>query len=185
MGNNCSLDSVDGGISKPDFSQTLGLPSSIPSHSTKYDLYRKPLYFQSTQPHLIRTLTKSPPRRALITVTSASAPLFKGTDTTGLFVTEATHPFNVFIAAGFVVDLTSETGAYTPDWLSMTPDFLSGDKLATWEDPNSAFRQKLDNMPNAADVDASKYGVFFASAGHAALIDYPAAANLKKIAASV
>jgi putative intracellular protease/amidase len=30
-----------------------------------------------------------------------------------------------------------------------------------------------------------QYGVFFASAGHAALIDYPHAADLKKIAAKV
>jgi putative intracellular protease/amidase len=30
-----------------------------------------------------------------------------------------------------------------------------------------------------------QYGIFFASAGHAALIDYPHAGNLKKIAAKV
>ncbi|KAM7211222.1 Class I glutamine amidotransferase-like protein [Rhypophila decipiens] len=40
-------------------------------------------------------------------------------------------------------------------------------------------------MPKAADVDATQYGIFFASAGHAALIDYPTAENLKNIAASV
>jgi putative intracellular protease/amidase len=31
----------------------------------------------------------------------------------------------------------------------------------------------------------SQYGIFFASAGHAALIDYPHATDLKKIAARV
>lgn len=31
----------------------------------------------------------------------------------------------------------------------------------------------------------SQYGIFFASAGHAALIDYPHATNLKRIAAKV
>lgn len=30
-----------------------------------------------------------------------------------------------------------------------------------------------------------QYGIFYASAGHAALIDYPHATNLKKIAAKV
>jgi putative intracellular protease/amidase len=30
-----------------------------------------------------------------------------------------------------------------------------------------------------------QYGVFYASAGHAALIDYPHATNLKKIAAKI
>lgn len=127
----------------------------------------------------------SPPRRAIIAVTSAHAPLFEGTHTTGAFVSEVLHPFKVLTAAGFEVDLTSEKGTYTPDWLSLTPDFLSGDDRATWDDTNSAFRKKMDNMPKAADVDPSKYGVFFASAGHAALIDYPTATDLKKIAADV
>jgi putative intracellular protease/amidase len=127
----------------------------------------------------------SPPRQALISITSAHATLFQGKETTGLFISEALHPYNVLTAAGFKVDLTSETGTYTPDWLSQQPDFLNGEDLATWEDVNSDFRKKLDNMPKAADVDASKYGIFYASAGHAALIDYPTASALQKIAAQV
>lgn len=127
----------------------------------------------------------SPPRRALISITSAHAKLFQGTETTGLFISEALHPYNVLTAAGFEVDLASETGSYTADWLSQQPDFLNGADLTTWNDTNSDFRKKLDNMPKAADVDATKYGVFFASAGHAALIDYPTASNLQKIAARV
>jgi len=127
----------------------------------------------------------SPPRCAIITVTSAHAPLFEGTHTTGAFVSEVLHPYKVLTAAGFDVDITSEKGTYTPDWLSLTPDFLNGSDLATWEDTNSEFRKKLDNHPKASEIDASKYGVFFASAGHAALIDYPTATDLKKIAATV
>jgi D-lactate dehydratase len=52
-----------------------------------------------------------PPRRAIIAVTSAHAPLYADGKETGLFVTEALHPFNVFRKAGFEVDLVSETGA--------------------------------------------------------------------------
>lgn len=127
----------------------------------------------------------APARRALISVTSAHASLFDGKETTGLFIIEALHPYNVLTAAGFEVDFASETGTYTPDWLSQQPDFLKGDDLATWNDLNSDFRKKLDNMPKAADVDGSKYGVFFASAGHASLRDYPTASNLQNIAAQV
>jgi putative intracellular protease/amidase len=127
----------------------------------------------------------SPARRALISITSASAPLFQGKETTGLFISEALHPYKVLTAAGFEVDLASETGSYTPDWLSLQPDFLNGEDLATWNDVNSDFRKKLDNMPKAADLDGSKYGVFYASAGHAALIDYPTASALQKIASKV
>ena len=127
----------------------------------------------------------TPPRRALIAVTSAKATLFQGKETTGLFIGEALHPFNVLTAAGFEVDLASETGSYTPDWLSQQPDFLNGKELEIWNDTNSEFRKKLDNMTKAADLDASRYGVFFASAGHAALIDYPTATGLQKIATQV
>lgn len=125
------------------------------------------------------------PRRAFISITSAKATLFQGKETTGLFITEALHPFNVLTAAGFEVDFASETGSYTADWLSQQPDFLNGDDLATWNDTNSEFRKKIDNMPKAADVDGSKYGLFYASAGHAALIDYPTATNLQRIATQV
>ncbi|RAL02605.1 class I glutamine amidotransferase-like protein [Aspergillus ibericus CBS 121593] len=125
------------------------------------------------------------PRRALIAITSAQAPLFNGRETTGLFITEALHPYLVLTKAGFTVDLASETGTYTPDHLSQQPDFLHGEDLAIWNNPNSEFRQKLDNMPKASELDASGYGVFFASAGHAALIDYPTATGLQNIASQV
>ncbi|KAK4445367.1 class I glutamine amidotransferase-like protein [Podospora aff. communis PSN243] len=127
----------------------------------------------------------SPPRRAIIAVTSAHAPLFEGTHTTGAFISEVLHPYNVLTAAGFTVDLTSEKGTYTPDWLSLTPDFLSGSDRATYEDTSSAFRQALDNHAKASTIDPNLYGVFFASAGHAALLDYPTAYDLKRIAATV
>jgi putative intracellular protease/amidase len=127
----------------------------------------------------------SRPRRALISVTSASATLFDGKETTGLFISEALHPYKVLRAAGFEVDLASETGTYTPDWLSQRPDFLNGDDLTTWNDTDSEFRKKLDSMPKASELDGSRYGLFYASAGHAALIDYPTATSLQKIAEQV
>lgn len=131
------------------------------------------------------TASMSPARRVLISVTSASATLFQGKETTGLFISEALHPFKVLSAAGFEVDLSSETGKYTPDWLSLQPDFLNGEDLEIWNDVNSDFRKKLDNMTKASEIDGSVYGVFYASAGHAALIDYPTARNLQKIAEQV
>ncbi|KAL4797638.1 class I glutamine amidotransferase-like protein [Aspergillus venezuelensis] len=130
-----------------------------------------------------------PARKALIAITSASTTLFNGSETTGLFIVEALHPYRALTAAGFDVTLASETGSYTPDWLSQQPDFLNGTDLEIWNDKNSSFRQKLDNMPKASDLLASKrqdeYGLFFASAGHAALIDYPTASNLQKLAENV
>ncbi|KAI1843221.1 hypothetical protein JX265_012205 [Neoarthrinium moseri] len=127
----------------------------------------------------------APPKRALIAVTSAHAPLYPEGHETGLFITEALHPFEAFEKAGFDVDLVSETGTYSPDWLSQQKDWLSGHDRQVWEDHSSHFRHKLDHLMKPSDVMADQYGVFFASAGHASLIDYPEAHGLQNIASQM
>lgn len=85
-----------------------------------------------------------PPRRAIIAVTSAHAPLYPEGKETGLFITEALHPYKVFREAGFEVDLVSETGTYQADWLSSTKKWLPEEDRKIWEDESSEFRKKLD-----------------------------------------
>lgn len=125
------------------------------------------------------------PRRALIAITSAHAQLYPNGGETGLFVTEALHPFEGFRKAGFEVDLVSETGQYVPDALSLTKPWITDEELKVFEDHNSEFRSKLDHLHKPSDIDASKYGLFFASAGHAALIDYPDAKGVQELAAKI
>jgi D-lactate dehydratase len=62
----------------------------------------------------------------------------------GLFITEALHPYQVFRADNFDVDLVSETGMYSPDWLSLQEEWLKAEDRRIWEDENSEFRKKLD-----------------------------------------
>lgn len=95
------------------------------------------------------------PSRAIISITSAHAPLHHGHET-GLFISEALHPFNVFKKAGFEVDMVSEKGTYVPDWLSLQPAFLPDDDRRQWEDVDGEFRKKLDHMSKPGEVDASK-----------------------------
>lgn len=97
----------------------------------------------------------SPPRRALIAVTSAVAPLHDG-HPTGVFIEEALHPFNVFKENGFEVDIVSEKGSYGLDWLSQQPDFYSAEDKTQFEDSSSEFRKKLDSGLTPDKVDASK-----------------------------
>lgn len=96
----------------------------------------------------------APPKKALIAVTSAHAPLYPEGKETGLFITEALHPFNVFKKAGFEVDLVSETGSYEPDWLSQQKDWLPDEDRKVWEDHSSEFRSKLDKLYKPNDLDA-------------------------------
>src|SRR5262245_50175901 len=97
------------------------------------------------------------PRRALIALTSAHAELFEGGGhTTGVFIGEALHPYNVFKEAGFEVDIASEKGTWTADWLSLQPGFLSEAERAQYDDVNSDFRKEMDANKKAADLDGSK-----------------------------
>jgi D-lactate dehydratase len=86
---------------------------------------------------------------------SAAAPLH-GTHTTGAFISEALHPFQVFKAAGFEVDFVSEKGTYTADWLSLQDDFLPAEDRKVYEDLDSEFRYKMDHMPPVDSVDGKK-----------------------------
>lgn len=86
-------------------------------------------------------------------MTSAHAPLYPDGKETGLFITEALHPYNVFKEAGLEVDFVSETGTYQADWLSQTEDWLKGDDKKTWEDTSSGFRKGLEAIAKAGDVD--------------------------------
>lgn len=91
----------------------------------------------------------------MISITSATAPLHDG-HPTGMFICEALHPFNVFKANGIEVDIVSEKGTYTADWLSMQPTFYPDEDRNQFEDKQGEFRSKLDAGLTPDKVDASK-----------------------------
>jgi D-lactate dehydratase len=131
-------------------------------------------------------MTTTIPRKALISISSYHGVIYPDGTKTGLFYTEALHPFEVFTQAGFEVDLASETGTFVLDDLSLTDRFLAGDDKAVFENPEHPFNVKLNSqLRKAADVDKEQYGLFFGSAGHAALYDYPTAHGLQAIAQDV
>ncbi|KAL1412156.1 hypothetical protein Q8F55_003163 [Vanrija albida] len=127
------------------------------------------------------------PPRAIIALSSQHTPLYKPDgNETGAFISEALDAYKVFTAAGFEVVFASETGDYTPDWLSIQPQVLSEDDRATYDDTSSPFRSALDNLYAAADLSAPDgFGVLFASGGHAALTDYPDAKGLQALAGGI
>lgn len=131
-------------------------------------------------------MSQSTNRRALISITSYYGVIYPDGTKTGLFYTEALHPFEVLTKAGFEVDLATETGIFGIDDLSLTAQFLSGDDKAAFDNPKHPFNIKLNSeLKKAADLQGKDYDLFFASAGHAALYDYPAARGLQAIASNV
>lgn len=125
-------------------------------------------------------------RKALISISSFEGEIYPGGHKTGLFYTEALHPYLVLTDAGFDVDLASETGTCGLDFNSLQLPFLTGTDKAIYENPQHPFSVKLNSqLKKASDVKKGEYGVFFASAGHAALYDYPTAKDLQALAADI
>jgi D-lactate dehydratase len=130
-------------------------------------------------------MSESLARKAIIAISSYQGAIYADGHKTGLFFVEALHPFEVLVSAGFEVDLASETGTFGFDFNSLQPPFLSGSDKAVYNNPDHPFMTKLAKLKKAADLKLGEYGVFFASAGHAALYDYPTAKGLQAIAADV
>ena len=130
-------------------------------------------------------MSKTLARKAIIAISSFQGAIYPDGHKTGLFFVEALHPFEVLTTAGFEVDLASETGTYGFDFNSLQPPFLSGSDKAVYNNPNHPFMAKLAKLNKAEDMKLGEYGVFFASAGHAALYDYPTAKNLQALASDV
>jgi D-lactate dehydratase len=94
------------------------------------------------------------PKRALISISSAARPLH-GNNLTGMFISEVLHPFQVFRAAGLEVDIVSEKGTYTLDWLSQQHDFYPDEDRKVVEDMSGEFRTKLDALLTPDKLTAS------------------------------
>jgi putative intracellular protease/amidase len=126
------------------------------------------------------------PRKAVIAISSFTGAIYPGGHKTGLFFTEALHPFEVLTEAGFEVELASETGTCGLDEVSLTEPFLSGSDKAAFENPKHPFNVKLNSqLRKASDLKREEFGLFFASAGHSALYDYPTATGLQTTAANI
>jgi putative intracellular protease/amidase len=131
-------------------------------------------------------MARALPRKALIAITSYHGAIYPDGHKAGLFFTEALHPFEVLTESGFEVDLATETGTYGLDDVSLTPPFLAGSDKAVFDNPKHPFNVKLNSqLKKPSDLKKEEYGLFFASAGHAALYDYPSASGLQSAAGDI
>lgn len=123
------------------------------------------------------------PNKVLIIVTNHSKYPSR-TDTTGLWVTELTHFYDIVKEAGFEMDFASPQGGTTPlderslGWLYM-------DKSAKAHLNDSSFMEKLNNTKAAADVNPSEYIAIYFTGGHGTMWDFRDHPALKKVAEQI
>jgi putative intracellular protease/amidase len=131
-------------------------------------------------------MTSHLPRKAIIALTSHSAPFYPDGRKNGVFYTEVAHPYQELTRAGFEVELASETGAFVIDAYSLEEQFLSEEDAVVLKTPDHPFNILLKTgVRKASELNAADYGMFFASAGFASVYDYPKAIGLQAVAADV
>lgn len=111
------------------------------------------------------------PRKVILTVSSYNGVFYGDGKKTGLYFTEAWHPYEVFTKNGFEVDIVSETGTFGYDDHSISPEAIGEeDYKNVFQNKDHPFMVKLNNLLKPSDVNADDYGIFYASAGHAVRI---------------
>lgn len=118
-------------------------------------------------------------KRILIALTSHDKKGDTG-ETTGAYLPEVAHPYDVFTRAGYEVDLVSVRGGKVPlDGLDRK-DAISA---AFLEDARVA-RQLAESAPSTA-VDASRYDAIFFAGGHGTMWDLPGAEGFQRATAAI
>ncbi|MGZ9899283.1 type 1 glutamine amidotransferase domain-containing protein [Shewanella gaetbuli] len=115
----------------------------------------------------------TPGKKALIITTSHDTLNYPGeTDgkPTGVFASEMTHPYYVFLEAGMEVDVASIQGGQIPvDKASFSYPIVSKHDKEYLKD--EVFQAKVANSMKIDDVDVSQYDVIFMSGGWGAAHD--------------
>ncbi|OKH28948.1 type 1 glutamine amidotransferase domain-containing protein [Chroogloeocystis siderophila] len=118
-------------------------------------------------------------KRILIVVTSHEE-LGNTGKKTGFYLSEVTHPYDVFTGAGYDVDFVSPKGGKAP---------MDGVQL---EDPiNKAFLddpdkvKQVENTLQPSQVDPTQYDAIFYAGGHGTMWDFPNNEQLAQIATNI
>lgn len=103
-------------------------------------------------------------------------------DKTGYSVSEAAHPYHVFVGAGHEVDFVSVRGGEPPAVVfpgeEDDPEII--DFLA-----DETVRAKLAATRSAAEVSSADYAAIFYVGGHGAMFDFPDSAELARLAVEI
>ncbi|MFF9285737.1 type 1 glutamine amidotransferase domain-containing protein [Streptomyces griseosporeus] len=101
---------------------------------------------------------------------------------TGYSVSEAAHPYNVFVAAGHEVDFVSVRGGEPP---AVVFDGEENDPEITGFLADETVKAKLAATRPAAQVRPEDYAAIYYVGGHGAMWDFPDSPDLARIATGI
>lgn len=105
-------------------------------------------------------------------------------DSTGLWLTELTHFYEVFQQAGIEMDFVSPKGGEVPlDERSLGWMYSDEAAHALLQTPD--FAARLNHTKAAADIDPANYSVIFYTGGHGTMWDFKDNKELKRIAEGI
>jgi putative intracellular protease/amidase len=118
-------------------------------------------------------------KKILFVVTSHNK---KGTtgQSTGYYLSEVSHPWEVLVNAGYDIDFVSPLGGKAP------VDGFNLDDAANkhfWE--NTTYRTKIENTLKPSDIKAEEYVAIFYAGGHGTMWDFADNNELAQIAAKI
>lgn len=105
-------------------------------------------------------------------------------DTTGLWLTELTHFYEVFHEAGIQMDFTSPKGGKVPLGKRSMGDSYSDDKAKALL-ADADFAHRLNNTPAARDINPDNYSVIYFTGGQGTMWDFKDDPELKRLAESI
>ena len=122
-------------------------------------------------------------KRILHVVTNVDR--YLGTDhPTGLWLSELTHAWDVFEAAGYQQTLVSPEGGKVPlEPRSLKWPALDASAKRWLNDP--AKMSLLENTPCPEDLNAADFDAVFYTGGHAVMYDFPDHVGLQQLASGI
>lgn len=122
--------------------------------------------------------------RVLIVATSHAVLGHTGLPT-GLWISELTHPYFLFLEAGFEVDVASVKGGAVPidPWSDpLNPSGLNGHDMVTRGFLTMPeHKAKLDRSLPLAEVDPARYDAVVFAGGNGAVFDLPASPEVRRL----
>ncbi len=123
-------------------------------------------------------------RRILQVVTNVPAYESDPTHPTGLWLSELTHSYDVFEAAGYSQDIVSPQGGFSPlEPRSLKFPNYDASAKAWHNDPGRMELLKHTKAP--CEVDAKDYDAIFFTGGHAVMYDFPGSEGLQQLTRAI